>query len=908
MTLPDSSLRSQNGFHPGSQELSPLEQFSQTTLARQARPSAAQAQLDGVVSGFVDQASDWRALASMMAGGVAFRLGRSGVLSLSTARQAFPALNLLSQGVGLATEVTVFEASHRGLQYFTGERSNSNLLRWSGSGGFWEGWRASFVNFGLLKLGGAAAEGQNLVFQHLLQDTAMVAGNHLTAQVGFTPAPEGSLAQQFFHAEATNIQLAVSMGFAHAWLPSVRVFEQGLHLSLEARQPSFEIPSRELPSPALLEHAFAMAMTPKNASEAQDAFVSSSSSHAMSAVQWGRAGQEEADRTLTGEQPISGGISPPDPTSLVSEEPEVPMPSLQVVGEATAASERGEVSVSFPSSPGDQVSFSAQDAWADGSPQGARALLRTFLDSSAGRSIRLKENGPRVYREEEFEPLFEELKSLPREAAARRIADFIWEKVAVQEDMEITSLVQAQQMLPGLPIRSLQELTRIARERRLNNVTLLNTKEVTENLEGIANRADRRRMARAMPKVTLGTFLQGLLRRAVPPVKVVGVSPRPIPRVAGSERVSLPEMMKDRADLPLARIESYLLASPEQRREMVTPTFEELRAVQTRLNAFTDRFFRDSRNELLRRVENCLCEPTPSEVENFLRLSLPFSENAERVFAALSSRAREGLYLLATALEARRAREPKDPNRPEDLRTYLVQFLDNPFAHQYFGGVEAVLGRVVHLHDRGVLGYESAFIPRGKDSKFLSQEDQRIHSMMAEYDHALRLAANPEVEEVRLAHRLTIDWEAQPAEQKSALQTHVLLWQRVDHERKKVEVDVYYRMRDGRERIAEVKSYQGRTYQPEEEEASKNYLQAFRLALLIAQHRFERLEYFFDADYVDDSVVYSLRRILNSTKVNYVLFGNERPERRRFFLLERFPETGGWRAASPERSRPLPPL
>ncbi|MFO1518611.1 MAG: hypothetical protein U1F57_02935 [bacterium] len=210
-----------------------LLRFSQTSLAQESRLFSAQAQMDGLVSHFVQEATDWRSMAAMMAGGVAYRLGRMGAMSI-LGSQRLP-LRLLANTIGLANEVTVFEAMNGIL------RPESTPS--TGEGGFWHRWRASFLNFGLLKIGGAAAVGQNVIAQHLFQDTAMVAGNHLTARLGLGPAPEGTLAQQFLHAEATNLQLGVGMGFAHFVMPGIHAFESGLET------PEAPLPLRSLEGP-----------------------------------------------------------------------------------------------------------------------------------------------------------------------------------------------------------------------------------------------------------------------------------------------------------------------------------------------------------------------------------------------------------------------------------------------------------------------------------------------------------------------------------------------------------------------------------------------------------------------------------------------------------------------------------
>ncbi|MFO1519174.1 MAG: DNA-directed RNA polymerase subunit alpha C-terminal domain-containing protein [bacterium] len=215
------------GFSSSSDASQVLERFSQTSLNAAASVRAEQAAFDGLVSGFVEESTNWRSLAAMMAGGMAYRLGRVGVMSFAGASSAAPILGLASRAAGLASEVTVFEGMGDIL------RSPSPLAgEGRGEGGFWNRWRSSFVQFGMLKLGGAAANGQNVFIQHLFQDVAMVGGHQLTARLGLTPAPEGSLAQQFLHAEATNLQLGLSMGLAHSIVPGIHAFENSLELAI----------------------------------------------------------------------------------------------------------------------------------------------------------------------------------------------------------------------------------------------------------------------------------------------------------------------------------------------------------------------------------------------------------------------------------------------------------------------------------------------------------------------------------------------------------------------------------------------------------------------------------------------------------------------------------------------------
>src|SRR4029453_13383903 len=78
--------------------------------------SPIQTQVDGLVGDFVEQATDWRSLAAVVAGGMAYRVGRVGSTAFRVgaplgaplsvwAQQAAP-LRFLSIGIGLTAEVS----------------------------------------------------------------------------------------------------------------------------------------------------------------------------------------------------------------------------------------------------------------------------------------------------------------------------------------------------------------------------------------------------------------------------------------------------------------------------------------------------------------------------------------------------------------------------------------------------------------------------------------------------------------------------------------------------------------------------------------------------------------------------------------------------------------------------------
>src|SRR5262245_32157317 len=214
----------------------------------QASLSPLQNQVDGcLVGGFTQQATDWRSLSAMMAGGIAYRMGRIGTMTVGV--QNFEHLRrVASVGIGLGTEVTAFEMTNRTLQsvgaglvsaHFEGHPQGvplqaRNLWRWEGSGGIRQGLLSSFITFGSLKGSARVAQGENVVVQHLLQDTGMVLGHQVSASFGITDRPQGTLAEQFLHAEVTNLQLSAGMALAQGVAPGIQGLDRGLDLSLRA--------------------------------------------------------------------------------------------------------------------------------------------------------------------------------------------------------------------------------------------------------------------------------------------------------------------------------------------------------------------------------------------------------------------------------------------------------------------------------------------------------------------------------------------------------------------------------------------------------------------------------------------------------------------------------------------------
>jgi serine/threonine-protein kinase len=68
---------------------------------------------------------------------------------------------------------------------------------------------------------GKLAEGENIILQHVAQDSGMVLGQQLVYQAGFSPKPEGNITEQFLQAEAMNLQMSAGMALGQGLAPGL---------------------------------------------------------------------------------------------------------------------------------------------------------------------------------------------------------------------------------------------------------------------------------------------------------------------------------------------------------------------------------------------------------------------------------------------------------------------------------------------------------------------------------------------------------------------------------------------------------------------------------------------------------------------------------------------------------------
>lgn len=177
-----------------------------STLASQGGSAEnAALEIDAVQNTFSREACRFESLVAMASGSLCFRLSRMAFLeSFSTSALmrhslAKPALQAFSWTAATASEVTMFRSVNEFLSDETASRPQT--------------WLCTFIDFFAMKAFSPLGNG-HLFLSHLAQDGAMVAGHQAGHALGITEAPEGSLAQQFFRAEAMTLQMGAGAALA----------------------------------------------------------------------------------------------------------------------------------------------------------------------------------------------------------------------------------------------------------------------------------------------------------------------------------------------------------------------------------------------------------------------------------------------------------------------------------------------------------------------------------------------------------------------------------------------------------------------------------------------------------------------------------------------------------------------
>ncbi|MBL7685307.1 MAG: hypothetical protein JNK65_04640, partial [Deltaproteobacteria bacterium] len=213
-----------------------LARLASNSLDSTPELSSTQRTIDQAIGSATHELTNWHALAAMATGSMFFRFGRMATLGLGSTLEAGTLMQAgvrtSSYLVGLSTEVAAFEGVSRLLARASGDISNPNLFRWSGAGGWSEGLRSSFVNFGFLKFMGHLGHGQNAIITNLTADLGMVGGHELAHHLGITPAQEGTFLERMVQAQITNLQMGFSMSLMGRLAPRLQAVERSMDLHM----------------------------------------------------------------------------------------------------------------------------------------------------------------------------------------------------------------------------------------------------------------------------------------------------------------------------------------------------------------------------------------------------------------------------------------------------------------------------------------------------------------------------------------------------------------------------------------------------------------------------------------------------------------------------------------------------
>ncbi|MBL7686117.1 MAG: hypothetical protein JNK65_08825, partial [Deltaproteobacteria bacterium] len=223
-----------SGRFSSSSDESLIARLSQNSLQESSSFSSFQTQVDQIVSHFSRDLASPQSCIPLVAGGLAYRLGRVSFLAAGSQSLSRIPLQMFSVGFGFASEIMAYETSHRIIETISHPEHASGLWDWSGSRGWAQGLAQSALTFSILKGVGHQVQGQNILIQHTAQSTAMVAGHQVAAALHLIPNPQGTLIQQLLDAERTNLQLGLSMALVHRLAPSLLSLERQLDLILRS--------------------------------------------------------------------------------------------------------------------------------------------------------------------------------------------------------------------------------------------------------------------------------------------------------------------------------------------------------------------------------------------------------------------------------------------------------------------------------------------------------------------------------------------------------------------------------------------------------------------------------------------------------------------------------------------------
>lgn len=140
---------------------------------------------------------------------------------LGKSKIASPLFKTGIQGTALAGNAGAFTLTER---YFKVKwaGADSALLQWEGEQGIKNGWLSAFFNFGAFHLANPFTRNLNPLLRHTSNASILVAANHGTGFLAWTPKPEGTWAEQLIQASILDLQIQGGMQMLHGILPFLR--------------------------------------------------------------------------------------------------------------------------------------------------------------------------------------------------------------------------------------------------------------------------------------------------------------------------------------------------------------------------------------------------------------------------------------------------------------------------------------------------------------------------------------------------------------------------------------------------------------------------------------------------------------------------------------------------------------
>jgi signal transduction histidine kinase len=217
-----------------------LTHYSHSNFIQSTDLTPIQIQMDGLISSFVERASDGYALAGIFIGGGGGRLSRLGILHGGRAAAAL-APKILGPFVkgsgwitGFAVESALFGVSPRILKVVY-EKENLSSLNLYGEAGVIHDSIHSAAGLLGFKLAGIASAPLNPFARNLFQAGAIIASQQTLALLERVDRRREGFGEKFVEAEAMVLQLWAGMSMLYRFAPTLHQSEQKREIAIQAK-------------------------------------------------------------------------------------------------------------------------------------------------------------------------------------------------------------------------------------------------------------------------------------------------------------------------------------------------------------------------------------------------------------------------------------------------------------------------------------------------------------------------------------------------------------------------------------------------------------------------------------------------------------------------------------------------